>query len=61
MQVSKKRKTKKENKTMTRGVHGAFETLAVSDTTERYEKTNVAKPCDFDVEEARDWVNHNKK
>jgi hypothetical protein len=42
-------------------VHGAFATQAVTDTTERFEKTNIPKPSDENVKEGRDWVNFNKK
>lgn len=62
VQVDKKGKPKRSfDKKDKYKLLGAYETLAVTDTTERYEKTNVAKPSDFNVEEARDWVNHNKK
>lgn len=40
---------------------GAFETQAITDTTNRYAKTNVVKPSDSDIEEGRDWININQK
>jgi hypothetical protein len=42
-------------------IHGAFATLAVTDTTDRFEDTNVARPSDENVKEGREWVNYNKK
>lgn len=66
MSKNSKGKSKKDNRgidnmAITGRIHGTYETLAVADTTERYDKTNVAKPSDEQVEEGREWVIHNKK
>ncbi|HCA30222.1 MAG TPA: hypothetical protein DEP23_11975 [Ruminococcaceae bacterium] len=42
-------------------IHGTFATQAVTDTTDRFEETNVARPSDENVKEGREWVNYNKK
>lgn len=42
-------------------VHGAFATQAVTDTTHRFPRTNVARPSDECVEANRDWVDFNEK
>ncbi|HHV50887.1 MAG TPA: DUF3787 domain-containing protein [Clostridiales bacterium] len=63
--MGKEKNKSKENKrysnTITGRFHGTYETLAIADSSERYEKTNVAKPSDEQVEEGREWVIHNKK
>ena len=38
-----------------------FLTLAITQPDSKQKKTNVSLPSDSHVEEARDWVNHNKK
>lgn len=42
-------------------VHGAFATQAVTDTSDRFADTNVARPSDENAKENREWVNYNKK
>lgn len=39
----------------------AFITQAILQKDNVQEKTNVSLPSDENVDEARDWVNHNKK
>jgi len=39
----------------------AFITQAILQKDSVQEKTNVSLPSDENVDEARDWVNHNKK
>ncbi|MDD2361861.1 MAG: hypothetical protein PHH84_02710 [Oscillospiraceae bacterium] len=42
-------------------IHGTFATQAVTDTTDKFDETNAPNPSDENVEQGRDWVNHNKK
>lgn len=52
---------KKRKDILLRRVHGAFATQAVTDTTHRFPRTNVARPSDECVEANRDWVDFNEK
>lgn len=53
----KKRKISSDDKMATK----VFETLAISEANQRTKKGRVAIPSKDNVDEARDWVIHNKK
>jgi len=38
-----------------------YTTYALADTDETDPRTNVGKPTELGVKEAKDWVDHNKK
>jgi len=52
---------KKKKKTPAKPSHKGFATYALADCEKRDPLTNTAIPSEDGVEEARDWVNHNKK